>query len=227
MWDTLIPQVVWRGTDFVYLQTLYPELGRPSLDSHIAPHLDRGTTMDLKQQAIRALESAKKGLVPRWKGILHTADAELSVQQLIEKQGRTEGEKRRMKEHLLPWCNIKFSHFVSDRGVKSETKGSAEYRMWERMDFPAAGESLGMEELAMYKCEFSDFFVCLKSCVLDIVNMGHIQYHSLNHRFILMQIILTWAEEAAPPGPEPFKNWPFPAFSFITSHPPKTTFTNT
>ena len=71
MWDGLIPQVVWRGTDFMYLQTLYPELGRPSLDSHIAPHLDRVSTIDLKKQGIDALESAKAGLVPRWKGVLH------------------------------------------------------------------------------------------------------------------------------------------------------------
>jgi hypothetical protein len=153
MWDTLIPQVVWRGTDFVYLQTLYPELGRPSLDSHIAPHLPRESTIGLKKQAIQALESAKAGLVPRWKGVLHTADAELAVSELIEQQGRTEGEKRRMKDSILPWCNIKFSHFVSAKGIKSATKGSQEYKMWERMDFPAAGESLGIDELAKYKCE--------------------------------------------------------------------------
>lgn len=26
--------------------------------------------------------------------------------------------------------------------------------MWERMDFPAVGESLSMEDLAKYRCEF-------------------------------------------------------------------------
>eukprot|EP00956_Cyclotella_meneghiniana_P022599 scaffold42882_cov89-Cyclotella_meneghiniana.AAC.5 len=138
MWDGLIPQVVWRGTDFMYLQTLYPELGRPSLDSHIAPHLDRVSTIDLKKQGIDALESAKAGLVPRWKGVLHTAEAELELQELIEQQGRNDHEKKRMREDMLPWCNIKFSHFVNDEGVKSKTIGSKEYRMWERMDFPAA-----------------------------------------------------------------------------------------
>ena len=154
MWDGLIPQVVWRGTDFMYLQTLYPELGRPSLDSHIVPHLDRVSTIDLKKQGIEALESAKAGLVPRWKGVLHTAEAELELQQLIEKQGRSDHEKKRMLQEMLPWCNIKFSHFVNDKGVKSKAKGSKEYRMWERMDFPAAGESFGMDELAKFKCEF-------------------------------------------------------------------------
>ncbi|KAL7481491.1 hypothetical protein ACHAW6_007175 [Cyclotella cf. meneghiniana] len=150
-WDGLIPQVVWRGTDFVYLQTLYPELGRPSLDSHIAPHLDRLSTINLKQQALEALKKSKAGLVPRWKAVLHTAQAELDVQQNIEKMGRNEHEKRRMKEKILPWANIKFSHYVSEKGIKAPTKGSKEYKMWERMDFPAVGESLSMEDLAKYR----------------------------------------------------------------------------
>jgi hypothetical protein len=40
--------------------------------------------------------------------VLHTAQAELDVQQKIEKMGRNEHEKRRMKEKILPWANIKF-----------------------------------------------------------------------------------------------------------------------
>ena len=166
MWDSLIPQVIWRGTDFVYLQTLYPELGRPSLDSHITPHQDRVSTMEMKHQAIQGLSKSKAGLVPRWKGVLQTAEAEYQVQSYIETKGRNENEKRRMKEDMLPWCNIKFSHFVSSKGVKSKTRGSREYRNWERMDFPAVGESLGMEELAKYKCE------SFQNVVLVIRNVG-------------------------------------------------------
>lgn len=46
------------------------------------------------------------------------------------------------------------SHYVSEKGIKAPTKGSKEYKMWERMDFPAVGESLSMEDLAKYRCEF-------------------------------------------------------------------------
>ena len=120
----------------------------------------------MKHQAIQGLSKSKAGLVPRWKGVLQTAEAEYQVQSYIETKGRNENEKRRMKEDMLPWCNIKFSHFVSSKGVKSKTRGSREYRNWERMDFPAVGESLGMEELAKYKCE------SFQNVVLVIRNVG-------------------------------------------------------
>lgn len=51
-------------------------------------------------------------------------------------------------------ANTTRSHFVSQKGVKTPTKGSAEYRMWERMNFPAAGDNMDLEALAKYRCKF-------------------------------------------------------------------------
>jgi hypothetical protein len=51
---------------------------------------------------------SKTSLVPRWKGVLHTAQAELDAELEIEKVGRNENEKKRMKARMLPWANIKF-----------------------------------------------------------------------------------------------------------------------
>ena len=36
-WDALIPQIIWRGTDFNYLHTMYPKMRSPTYELDIAP----------------------------------------------------------------------------------------------------------------------------------------------------------------------------------------------
>ena len=111
--------------------------------------------MDRKEDALAALKEDFDNLVPRWKGVVHTAEAELALQREIEETARGENEARRMKERVKPWANIKFSQFIGSEGIKAKTVGSKEYRKWEKIDFPAVGESMSLEELAMYKCELT------------------------------------------------------------------------
>lgn len=61
----------------------------------------------------------------------------------------------------MPWANIKFSQFIGDQGVKAPTVGSKEYWQWESVGFPAVGDSMSLEELAKYKCEFLFLEMCV------------------------------------------------------------------
>lgn len=37
-WDNLIPQVIWRGTDFMFLHTLFPDMRSPNVETDIIPY---------------------------------------------------------------------------------------------------------------------------------------------------------------------------------------------
>ncbi len=73
-------------------------------------------------------------LVPRWQGVLHTAEAEIEAN----------------KTRSLPWANIKFSHYM-ENGHKTVAVGSKGFEKWEEINFPAAGESMSSKEQAQYK----------------------------------------------------------------------------
>eukprot|EP00804_Cyclotella_cryptica_P001562 CCRYP_003776-RA/>CCRYP_003776-RA protein AED:0.11 eAED:0.11 QI:1855/1/0.85/1/0.83/0.85/7/0/596 len=133
---------------------------KPSIDSDDDDGLSSISTtlknpptsrMSRKEDALAALKEDFDNLTPRWKGVVHTAEAEIEVQQQIEERARGINEARRMKEQILPWANIKFSQFIGNEGIKAKTLGSREYRKWERIDFPAVGENMSLEELALYK----------------------------------------------------------------------------
>jgi hypothetical protein len=119
-WESLKDQVVWRGTDFNYLGHLYANMERPK-----KPRFSRANTsrMTKKESAFEALKEDFAKLVPRWKGVALTTEAEKKVQNYA----REKKAARRVNEQILPWVNIKFSHFVGSAG-KTKTVGSEEYK---------------------------------------------------------------------------------------------------
>ncbi|KAL9178380.1 hypothetical protein ACHAXT_000027 [Thalassiosira profunda] len=131
-WDELIPQLIWRGTDFSYLPTLQP---RPSLVHPDGRKFVRAHPKDDEQRvhAIQSLSEAYDTLLPRWKGVALTAQAELEV------ADRKDG---------LPWADIRFSSYL-DKG-KSPTVGSNKYSLWESVGI-AVGKGMSPTELAKYK----------------------------------------------------------------------------
>mmetsp|Transcript_26906 Transcript_26906/g.57694 ORF Transcript_26906/g.57694 Transcript_26906/m.57694 type:complete len:601 (-) Transcript_26906:68-1870(-) len=126
-WDGLIPQLIWRGTDFGYLPTLQsrPSLVHPDSRKFVPPKGNK------RVAAITALNGKYDTLLPRWKGIALSADAELQV-----------------RGNELPWANMKFSSYL-DKG-KSSTVGSAKYAAWESLGI-ATGKGMPLSDLAGYR----------------------------------------------------------------------------
>ena len=133
-WKELTPQVVWRGTDFGYLGTLYPNLDRPQYDHYIQGELGSSPSM-ARKETVRIMREKYNGLVPRWQGVVHTAEAEMEASK---------------KTNAVPWANIKFSNFIH-RGKRASTLGALEYQKWMDVDFPVAGEGMSLEDLAHYR----------------------------------------------------------------------------
>ena len=141
-YDKLIPQVVWRGTDFSFLSDVYPELRAPDVPPDIQRDFQRSSRTGENglrpgvayTRTMRSLRSQFGFLLPRWKGVLYTAEAESSS----------------LRTGEIPWANMKFSSYIRE-GKKTPTLNSKEYKKWQDIGFPAVGEAMTLDELAKYK----------------------------------------------------------------------------
>jgi len=141
-WDHLIPQVMWRGTDHTYLPNLLnPASSRP-VDDYIGDYIQqqissRAYKQGRKRVVMRTLMFRHyKKLLPRWKGVALTAQAEMEVDDGIS-------------QTKLPWANIKFSRYLDTGGIMP-TIGSKKYKQFEEIGI-AVGKELTKPELAKYK----------------------------------------------------------------------------
>lgn len=142
-WDQLIPQVVWRGTDFSYLHRLYPRLRQPDFEMDVGSKLEKiPYEFNVKVAATRAMREVYDQLIPRWKSVIWTAEAEREAE---EKQ-RQVGEG----EVVIPWANMKFAAAMHV-GVKTATSEIPYYQEFEEHGIPASGEGMSLETLARYK----------------------------------------------------------------------------
>ncbi|KAL7553009.1 hypothetical protein ACHAWF_016247 [Thalassiosira exigua] len=136
-WDDLIPQVVWRGTDFSYLHKMVPNLRQPDFEADLSGRIDPSERVDKRTAATNALRQVYDQLIPRWKGVVWTAEAERAAEQL--RNGPT-----------LPWCNIKFAAAMH-QGKKTATSEVEYYQKFQEFGIPAIGEGMSLEDLGRYK----------------------------------------------------------------------------
>jgi len=135
------PQVVWRGTDFGYLQSLQPRpsLIKPYMNSYVDPTKNYKTR---RAEAVHSLTQQFDKLLPRWKGVALTADAELQVEEEEEEDDTNDTST------ILPWANMKLSSYIF--AGKSPTIGSVRYEAFQSVGI-ATGEYMNLQELAKYK----------------------------------------------------------------------------
>ena len=134
-WDDLIPQLIWRGTDFPFL--FKNDLEQPRYEMYINNNNNSGETDSSNTiEAITArLRQNYDRITPRWRGVLYTAESEIDAR----------------RSNTLPKINIKFSHVAGNSEKKRPALGSVEYQGWESIGFPVAGEYMNGRELARYK----------------------------------------------------------------------------
>jgi hypothetical protein len=139
-WDELIPQLIWRGTDFPFLEK-QNHLRQPRHETYITRNvLSHPSPTEVVTAMLR--QDYDK-LVPRWKGVVLTAESE--IQEARRHQADTNTNSR-----LLPLVNIKFTS-IAGGGQRIPTNIDGVYRGWKEVNFPVAGEKLTLEELSKYK----------------------------------------------------------------------------
>ncbi len=130
-WDDLIPQLIWRGTDFPFLEK-QNSLRKPRHEMYITgrvkshPNPNEAVTALLRQDYDK--------LVPRWKGVIHTAESEIEAS----------------RTNTMPRIDIKFSS-VSGQGQRYSANLEGVYKGWKEVGFPVAGESMTLQQLSKYK----------------------------------------------------------------------------
>ena len=131
-WDELIPQVIWRGSNFQYLSLMRNGLRNPSLVSGGGdiPTDEIDKIQDVTQRraaAALALLDKYDKLRPRWKGVVLTAQAEV----IAEAKGS------------LPWANIKL--------VGEQNKEEGLYEKLLDYGITAQGEKMTPDQMAGYR----------------------------------------------------------------------------
>jgi len=129
-WDDLIPQLVWRGTDFMYL-SFQNNLERPTYEKYIEGRTNPNANQ--KKAATSILRENFATLVPRWKTVVYTAESEIEA----------------ARSNTLPQVNCKFSSVPY--GGKHTSIGAPEYKKWEEIGFPVAGEGMDEDQLSKFK----------------------------------------------------------------------------
>jgi hypothetical protein len=142
-WDTLIPQIIWRGTDFTFLHTMFQFMRVPDFEADVKPKLAslQGEAV-ISKAAIEAVwQLGDQVLLPRWRGVLLTSQAELDARELAVEQPNSK---------VLPWVNIKFasSAINSKKVPASENPNLIKLQS---VGISAIGEYISVQEQARYK----------------------------------------------------------------------------
>ena len=112
-WDYLIPQVIWRGEDHQVFQSIVSKM------------IPRGVTGN---DAMNILREHMDELIPQYKGVVYTANAEQ--------------EARETHSGKLPWANIKFSNHAKD---------SKMYLQFRQAGIPVTREYMDNKDLAKFR----------------------------------------------------------------------------
>lgn len=168
-WDDLIPQVVWRGTDFMFLHTLFPDMRAPTYEEDIKK-VEGKFGKDVSRGAIKALwDMGEDKLTPRWRGVLLTTEAELEAKEHEALRG----------EASLPWVNIKFASY-NVNGQKVPASENPEFQLLqEKFGIAAIGQSMNMMEHARYKYHIDP--TRLSRAIAMPFNFNFKTYLELNH----------------------------------------------
>jgi len=86
-------------------------------------------------------------LLPRWRGVLMTSEAELEAREFDDNHKNDRTGKYPEK---LPWINVKFAS-VNVKGVKIPASENEEYRRLAKLGISAIGEHVDMVTQAKYK----------------------------------------------------------------------------
>lgn len=146
-WENLKPQVIWRGTDFGYLNHFsYVEsvdTGRLGTEQSILQDVLDMKIADPAEQKItatRVMRERYHELLPRWKSVALTAEADREAEAAA---ATSDGGRK------LPWADMKFT----GQSAAVDIKGShaAPYEKLEKLGLPATGKSMKPHELATYR----------------------------------------------------------------------------
>ena len=138
-WYNLINQIVWRGSDFPYLTLLNPQMRGPEYEIDVEPRVQEyGREIG---GIIRSLWDSYDILLPRWKAILITAQAE----NWARSKNMQNAMENTNSDEVIPWTDMKFG--ISMRGDINERNDMS----WNNLGIPALSNVISPLDLAKYR----------------------------------------------------------------------------
>ena len=153
-WDRLVPQLVWRGTDFGFLHCIYRRVHSADFDKDVAPNISRFGNH--ARGVVLSLLESWDFLTPRWKGAALTALAELDTVQLEETKHNhgvnfVKGEDIVHPQRILPWIDAKFTEKSTFFGKPVDPNKKSRYAPFREYGIQPTGERLSLSQLSHYK----------------------------------------------------------------------------
>eukprot|EP00584_Thalassiosira_punctigera_P017648 CAMPEP_0172555542 /NCGR_PEP_ID=MMETSP1067-20121228/58472_1 /TAXON_ID=265564 ORGANISM="Thalassiosira punctigera, Strain Tpunct2005C2" /NCGR_SAMPLE_ID=MMETSP1067 /ASSEMBLY_ACC=CAM_ASM_000444 /LENGTH=594 /DNA_ID=CAMNT_0013344067 /DNA_START=115 /DNA_END=1896 /DNA_ORIENTATION=+ len=150
VWDSLIPTIIWRGSDFFFLNCIH--LNVPvDWDRDIATRLARFGNH--AHGIIQALLQLWETLTPRWKAAALTAMAKLDADEREEAAKKDNGvdNERTQRQRPTPWIDAKFTVKSKVHAVQVEPKIDR-YQPFREYGIPVSSEEkMSLSQLSKYK----------------------------------------------------------------------------
>lgn len=145
IWDRLIPQIIWRGSDFGFLWCIHPQLRLFDFETDITKRIMLSQCVDSAMGVLRCMSQLWEILTPRWRGVFWSMEADLDVRK-SKKEAEAKGEST-----MLAWLNAKF--FIKSYKFGKVVDGELDnYTPFEKYGFSVATDKfMSLSELSHYR----------------------------------------------------------------------------
>ena len=143
-WDDLIPQIVWRGSDF----STAPSMGYNKWLPGSVFRDEVDPTRQSREEVVDGLMSVLDRMTPRWRAVTRSVTEQLDIEQERVKTG---GEKEG-KSNRLPFIDAKF---VIDRSNQLNKYEALHDAFLEKGIEISTEERMDESDLKRYKCKCS------------------------------------------------------------------------
>ncbi|KAL7541421.1 hypothetical protein ACHAXR_010964 [Thalassiosira sp. AJA248-18] len=153
VWDALTPTIIWRGSDFFFLNCNHGMSAHPlEWSRDVAPRLKHFG--DHARGVMQSLLDLQKDVTPRWKGVIMTAMSELSAEEIKkaerEEMEESEGDDSHFQQHYHLWMDAKFT--VKSRMYGKLVKPNLDkYEHFQQYGIQVTSEPMTLAQLSQYK----------------------------------------------------------------------------
>lgn len=148
IWENLIPQIVWRGSDFGFLWCVHPQLRLIDFGMDIAKRISLSQCRDSARGILQCLSQLWEILTPRWRAVFWTMEAELDLHEISNEEGNDAPKK-------LPWIDAKFTVKTHVHGHALDAKRLERYAPYNQYGLSVASpEFMTLAELSQYRYHF-------------------------------------------------------------------------
>ncbi|KAL7536446.1 hypothetical protein ACHAXR_007169, partial [Thalassiosira sp. AJA248-18] len=184
--EDLIPQVVWRGSDFSYLHKMETSLRQPNFELDVASKIDPSVRIDRKIAATNAIKQVYNELVPRWKGVVWTAEAEREADvennQLLNRKKRMNPQAYHAMNKNMKQARVPLKKEEQDARKADEVLARQELQPavpWANIKFAGAmhmGEKTPTSEIEFYQ-QFEEYGIPAVGEGMSLEELGRYRYH--------------------------------------------------